>query len=65
MIEKRIVNDPNIINLLRISIYVTKLFLKNCQNLQDISALSKLFQLKSLNIENCPNVTSFEVFKKI
>ena len=45
MTEKAIENDLSLVNLLRITINVTKLVLKNCQNLRDISALSKLFQL--------------------
>jgi len=64
MTEIRIKNDPRLANLLRIPIYVTKLYLWNCQNLRDISALSRLFQLKELKIINCLNVTSFEVFTK-
>jgi len=64
MTEIRIKNDPSLVNLLRIPINVTKLYLWNCQNLRDISALSRLFQLKELKIINCLNVTSFEVFTK-
>ena len=62
MRDKRIENDLNIVNLLKIPINVTVLVLKSCQNLRDIRALSRLFQLKELYIENCLNVTSFEVF---
>ena len=43
MTEIRIENDPNLANLLRIPINVTKLVLENCQNLRDINALSRLF----------------------
>ena len=65
MTEITIDNDPSLVNLLRISIQVTKLFLINNENLRDIRALSRLFQLKELYIINCLNVTSFEIFSKI
>ena len=61
MTEKRIENNSNLLNLLRIPINVTKLVLINNKNLRDISALSRLFQLKELYIINCLNVTSFEL----
>ena len=65
MAEITIENDPNLVNVLRIPIHVTTLVLMNCQNLRDIRALSRLIQLKYLRIENCLNVTSFEVFQKV
>jgi len=65
MTKITIEDDASLVNLSRIPIQVTKLVLINCQNLRDIRALSRLFQLTYLRIENCPNVTSFEVFQKV
>ena len=65
MTEITIEDDHNLVNLIKIPFHVTELYLENCQNLRDIRALSKLFQLQSLLIKNCLNVTSFEVFYKV
>ena len=43
IMEITIEDDANLVNLLRIPLNVTALILKNYQNLQDISALSRLF----------------------